>query len=82
MTLFLSKNRDMPTLSLKGSVCVPLFLFVLALSQLITAPLFAQDLRNRTEEMYPFGKIIISSESLPDKVYEAQKNKILIYMSL
>jgi len=78
MTLFLSKNRDMPTLSLKGSVCVPLFLFVLALSQLITAPLFAQDLRNRTEEMYPFGKIIISSESLPDKVYEAQKNKILI----
>lgn len=38
----------------------------------------AQNLKNRTEEMYPFGTVIISKESLPDKVYEAQKNKILI----
>lgn len=38
----------------------------------------AQDLKNRTEEMYPFGTVIISSESLPDKVYESQKNKIVI----
>lgn len=40
--------------------------------------IFAQGLKNRTEEMYPFGTVIISSESLPDKVYESQKNKILV----
>ncbi|MDO8731674.1 MAG: S1C family serine protease [Actinomycetota bacterium] len=57
---------------------MPLFLFIFVLSQIITAPLFAQDLKNRTEEMYPFGTVIISSESLPDKVYKSQKNKILV----
>ena len=61
-----------------GNVCVPLFLFTFVLSQLITTPLFAQDLKNRTEEMYPFGTIIIASEPLPDKVYGAQKNKIMV----
>ncbi len=68
----------MPTLSLQGSVCVPLFLFTFVLSQLITTPLFAQDLRNRTADIFHMGRVIISSESLPDPVYEAQKNKILI----
>ena len=77
MTL-LPKNRDMPTLSLKGSVCVSMFLFIFVLSQIIPNPLFAQDFRNRTENMYRLGTVIISSESLPDKVYEAQKNKFLI----
>jgi hypothetical protein len=57
---------------------VSLFLFTFVLSQLVATPLFAQDLRNRTEEMYPFGTVIISSESLPDKVYEAQKDKIMV----
>lgn len=61
-----------------GGVCVPLFLFIFVLSQLIASPLFAQDLRNRTDEMYPFGTVIISSESLPDKVYEAQDDKFMI----
>ena len=68
----------MPTLSLQGRICVPLFLFIFVLSQLVTTPLFAQNLHNRTEEMYPLGTVIISAESLPNKVYEAQKNKILI----
>jgi len=81
MTLFNRQfftNRGMPTLSLQGSVCVPLFLFIFVLSQLIATPLYAQDLKNRTEEMYPFGTVIISAESLPNKVYESQKDKILI----
>ena len=76
MTLFI-RNRDMPTLSLKGSVCVPLFLFLFVSLQLIATPLFAQD-KNRVEEMFHLGKIIISSEPLPDKVYDAQKNKFLV----
>lgn len=71
-------NRGMPTLSLQGSVCVPLFLFIFVFSQLISIPLYAQDLKNRTDEMYPFGTVIISSEPLPDKVYEAQDNKFMI----
>ena len=75
-TLYL--NRGMPTLSLQGSVCVPLFLFIFVLSQLTATSLYAQDLKNRTEEMYPFGTVIISSESLPDKVYESQKDKIMV----
>ncbi len=62
----------------RGSVCVPLFLFILVLSQLITTPLFAQDLHNRTEEMFRLGKVIISTEPLPDKVYESQKNKFMV----
>ena len=59
-------------------VCVLLFLFFLVPSQLFTTSLFAQDLRNRTEEMHHLGTVIISSESLPDKVYQAQKNKFII----
>lgn len=52
---------------------------LLLLFALLHSPnLSAQDLKNRTEEMYPFGTIIISSQSLPDKVYEAQKNKFII----
>lgn len=93
MTLFsrpFHVNRGMPTLSLKvksrielrfgawGRVCVSLFLFIFVLLQLTAHSVHAQDLKNRTEEMYPFGTVIISKESLPDKVYEAQKNKILI----
>lgn len=38
----------------------------------------AQDLRNRTEEMYHLGRVIIARESLPDKIYEAQKYKLVI----
>ncbi|GEM_PF-6906002 len=78
MTLFSSKNRDMPTLSLKGRVCVPLFLFIFVISQLILPSIYAQALKNRTEDMHHFGKIIIASQALPDKVYEAQKNKVLV----
>src|SRR3989344_3936178 len=44
----------------------------------IMVDLFVQYLRNRTEEMYPFGTVIIAKESLPDRVYESQRNKILI----
>ena len=55
-----------------------LFVFLFASLQLITTPLFAQDLKNRTEEMYPFGTVIIAKEPLPDKVYQAQKNKIIV----
>ncbi|HEY4474390.1 MAG TPA: hypothetical protein VJC06_00480, partial [Candidatus Paceibacterota bacterium] len=62
----------------RGRVCVPLFLFVIVILQIISTPVFAQDLRNRTEEMYPFGTVIIAKESLPDRVYESQRNKILI----
>ncbi len=62
---------------LRSRICMPLFLFILVFSQLITAPLFAQD-ENRTEEMYHFGKVILSPESLPDKVFEAQKNKVIV----
>lgn len=52
---------------------------LLLLFALLNPPdIFAQDLKNRTEEMYPFGTVIIASESLPDKVYEAQKNKLLV----
>ncbi len=77
MTQF-SKNGDMSTLSLKGRVCVPLFLFIFVLLQIAVSPAHAQEQKNRTERMYPFGEVVISSESLPDKVYEAQKNKILV----
>ncbi len=59
------------------SNCVPLFLFLLVFSQSFVIPLYAQD-RNRTENMYHFGKIIISNQSLPDRVYDAQKNKIIV----
>ncbi len=72
------KNGDMPTLSLRGSVCVPLFLFICVILQLIVAPLFAQDIRNRTDDMYHLGRMIIASESLPDRVYDAQKYKFFI----
>lgn len=81
MALFnrrLSMNRGMPTLSLKGGVCVPLFLFTFVVLQLITSPLYAQNLKNRTDDMYPLGTVVIASESLPDKVYDAQKNKIMV----
>lgn len=61
-----------------GGVCVPLFLFIFVLSQFVSTPLFAQDLRNRTADIFHMGRVIISSESLPDPVYESQKNKILI----
>lgn len=63
---------------LQRSICWPLFLFLFVSLQLTTSPLFAQNLRNRTEEMYPFGTVIIAKEPLPDKVYESQKNKILV----
>lgn len=53
-------------------------MFLILFALLHPPDISAQDLENRTEEMHPFGKIIISSESLPDKVYEVQKNKILI----
>lgn len=56
----------------------PRALLIVVFLQLIAYPLFAQDLKNRTEEMYHLGKVIISSEPLPDKVYEAQKNKFLV----
>ena len=62
----------------RSRVYVPLFLFVIVILQIISTPVFAQDLRNRTEEMYPFGTVIIAKESLPDRVYESQRNKILI----
>lgn len=89
MTLFI-RNRGMPTLSLEaksrtelssgawGRVCVPLFLFILVLSQIITSPLFAQDLHNRTEDMFHLGRVIITKEPLSDKVFQAQKSKVLI----
>lgn len=52
---------------------------LLVLFALLHPPnLSAQDLRNRTEEMYHLGTVIISKEPLPDKVYEAQKNKFLV----
>lgn len=57
--------------------CSPRLLFLFVSLQLITIPLFAQD-KNRTEEMYPFGTVIIAKEPLPDKVYQAQKDKIMI----
>lgn len=38
----------------------------------------AQDLRNRTEEMYRLGRVIIAREPLPDKIYEAQRYKFII----
>jgi len=51
-----------------------LLLFVL----LHPSDILAQDMRNRTEEMYRFGRVIIATEPLPDKVYEAQKRKFVI----
>ena len=51
---------------------------LLLLALLHPPDLSAQNLRNRTEEMYPLGTVIISAESLPDKVYEEQKKKFLI----
>ncbi len=72
MPLF--KNRDTPTLSLKGKIILLLFVLL----QFVNVPLLAQELKNRTEEMCSIGTVIISSESLPDKVYESQKNKILV----
>lgn len=61
----------------KGSIYLPLFLFLFVSLQLTATPIFAQD-RNRTDEMYNLGRVIISSEPLPDRVYEAQKNKFVI----
>jgi len=69
-------NRGMPTLSLKGRVCVLLFLFVFL--QIISTPTFAQDLHNRSEDMFHLGRVIIAKEPLPDRVFQAQKNKILV----
>ena len=57
---------------------LPLVLFILGLLQLITAPLFAQDLRNRTDEMYHLGMVIIAKEPLPDRVYDEQKYKFVV----
>lgn len=54
------------------------FLLLFALLQFFTSPLFAQNLKNRTEEMYPFGTVIIAKEPLPDKVYASQKDKIIV----
>lgn len=91
MSNIFRKSRGMPTLSLKasvpyrrsasgawGRVCVLLFLFICVILQLTPTPLFAQDTRNRTSDMYHLGRIITSSESLPDRVYDAQKYKFFI----
>lgn len=61
----------------RNRICVPLPLLLFVILQLISTPLFAQD-KNRTEEMYHFGKVIISNLSLPDEVYDAQKHKVIV----
>ncbi|MEX2090723.1 MAG: hypothetical protein WD989_01150 [Candidatus Paceibacterota bacterium] len=71
-----TRNRGVPTLSLKG--IVGLCLFFVFLQLIFCQSAYAQNLKNRTEEMWPFETVIISSESLPDKVYDAQKDKIIV----
>ncbi len=52
---------------------------LLLLCVLLNPPnLLAQDLRNRTEVMYPLGTVIIAKEPLPNRVYRSQKDKIIV----
>ncbi len=53
-------------------------LVLLVLLQLLINSVYAQDLKNRTEEMYHLGKVVIANQPLPDKVFEAQKRKFLV----
>ena len=76
----LSKNRGMPTLSLKGGVGVFLFFVLLHLGSAL--PTTAQDLSNRSERMVGLGEVVIADAPLPDKVFQAQKHKIIVQVTL
>lgn len=56
---------------------VGVFLFLFVILQLIdVSHVLAQ--KNRTETIFPFGEVLISNCDLPDKVYEQQRNKVMV----
>lgn len=78
-------GRVMPTLSLKGSVCVALFLFICSLTILPAAAMAGDkiekekiDKKNRSDIVVPFGEIMVADRALPDKVFEARLNTVQI----
>ncbi len=62
------------------SKIIVLTLMVLSFS--ISAKAQDQNLRNRTKELYNYGRIIIAQEPLPDEVYRAQYKKVAIIVEL
>lgn len=75
-----SKSRGMPTLFLKGIVGVFLFFVLLQISTPLPAE--AQDLNRRSERMVGLGQVVISDAPLPEKVFQAQKHKIIVQVTL
>ncbi len=76
------KNRGMPTLSLRGSVCVRLFLilciFTISFSGFVNAGQRSQTDERTKPVPYASDKIIIARNPLPPAVYMVQNKKILV----